>query len=74
MPYEWTDTESAVLLRLRPHRSLQARGFVTFIAATALMLFLPLLALLGTALLWGILPFVLILPLKITGADISVCA
>lgn len=59
MPYEWTEAHGAALLRLRPHRSLPARGFVTFIAATALMLLLPLLALLGTVLLWGILPFVL---------------
>ncbi|MGL4281778.1 MAG: DUF2244 domain-containing protein [Albidovulum sp.] len=62
MPYEWSEAshDGMAKLTLRPHRSLHASGFVTFIAATALMLFLPLLALLGTALLWGILPFVLL--------------
>lgn len=62
MPYEWSAAEpdSDARLELRPHRSLPARGFVIFIAATALMMLMPLLALLGTKHLWVILPFALI--------------
>ncbi|MBU3029488.1 DUF2244 domain-containing protein [Paracoccus marinaquae] len=64
MPYEWHDTapedSGAVSHRLRvwPHRSLPARGFVWFISLTAGFLTLPLLAVLGTMVLWAILPFV----------------
>ncbi len=46
-------------LRLWPHRSLNARGFVWFIGLTAAMIALPLVALLGSPALWGLLPFVL---------------
>lgn len=62
MPYEWTETddEGAARLTLWPYRSLPVKGFVLFIAATAAMLLVPLLALIGTVLLWGILPFILI--------------
>ncbi|GAB4382846.1 DUF2244 domain-containing protein [Albidovulum sp.] len=60
MPYRWqdepTDPPSAVL-QLWPHRSLTPEGFVIFIAVTAVMLALPLFALLGTLVLWGLLPF-----------------
>lgn len=61
MPYEWTTTDAPqeVRLTLWPYRSLPAQGFAIFISVTALMLLAPLLALLGTALLWGILPFIL---------------
>ncbi|MBO9455525.1 DUF2244 domain-containing protein [Paracoccus sp. R12_1] len=63
MPYEWQDAapddSGAVCFRLRawPYRSLPVRGFVWFIGATAALLALPLLAALGTAVLWGLLPF-----------------
>jgi uncharacterized membrane protein len=63
MPYEWIqpapDHSGAVLheLRLWPHRSLPRKGFVWFIAVTAALVSLPLLAVLGTAVLWGLLPF-----------------
>lgn len=62
MPYEWSETtgDGAARLDLWPYRSLPARGFVVFIAVTSAMLLLPLLAVLGTALLWGILPFVML--------------
>ena len=60
MPYQWTGSDDKATLTLRPYRSLPVTGFVMFIGGTALMLLLPLLALLGTALLWGILPFILI--------------
>lgn len=44
-------------LVLWPHRSLPRRGFAWFILGTFALLCLPLLAVLGTALLWGLLPF-----------------
>lgn len=53
-------SSSVVLsLELWPHQSLSPVGFVVMIGATFLMLMLPLVALIGTAVLWGILPFVL---------------
>src|SRR5690554_7199142 len=50
--------EPVAVLRLWPHRSLPRTGFVTFIALTAGLLALPLIALLGSPVLWGLLPFV----------------
>lgn len=47
-------------VRLRPNRSLTPGGFATFIGITCALLSLPLLALLGTPVLWGILPFLMI--------------
>lgn len=44
---------------LWPHRSLPPQGFVWFIGITCVMLSLPLIALLGTAALWGLLPFLI---------------
>ncbi|MFV0428969.1 MAG: DUF2244 domain-containing protein [Arachnia sp.] len=57
MPYEWTDGPQGAELRAWPYRSLPRRGFVWFIGVTAALLCLPLLAVLGTAILWGLLPF-----------------
>lgn len=42
-----------------PNRSLPKKGFVLFIGVTWVMLMLPMVALLGTAVLWGLLPFML---------------
>ncbi|MCV2882543.1 DUF2244 domain-containing protein [Actibacterium sp. XHP0104] len=47
------------VLHLWPYRSLPRRGFVIFIGATFALLSLPLIAALGTPVLWGLLPFVL---------------
>ncbi|MBW7922324.1 MAG: DUF2244 domain-containing protein [Rubellimicrobium sp.] len=62
MPYRWTTTgppeAAAAHLMLWPHQSLGPQGFVTFFAVTASLLALPVLALVGSAALWGILPFV----------------
>ncbi|MCX7890593.1 MAG: DUF2244 domain-containing protein [Rhodobacteraceae bacterium] len=44
-------------LELWPHRSLSNRGFAAFILATAAMLSVPLLVLLGHPAVWVILPF-----------------
>lgn len=62
MPYQWTskpDDTQAPRWRLSawPHRSLPPRGFVWFIGLTAAMLSLPLLSVLGTPVLWVLLPF-----------------
>ncbi|OWU82797.1 DUF2244 domain-containing protein [Phaeobacter sp. 22II1-1F12B] len=58
MPYQWESQEEPVrTLKLWPHQSLQPRGFVIFIGATCAMLLLPLLPLLGSVLLWLLLPF-----------------
>lgn len=47
-------------MRLWPHQSLPARGFAAFIMATFLMIMIPLFTLLGTVLLWGMLPFLML--------------
>ncbi len=64
MPYEWITpadptprSAPQAEVHLWPYRSLPRRDFVTFIAATALMILLPLLAVLGSPVLWGLLPF-----------------
>ncbi|SPH18490.1 hypothetical protein DEA8626_02029 [Defluviimonas aquaemixtae] len=70
MPYEWVrrpngapeqsgalSLEPRAELHLWPFRSLPRRGFVLFIAVTAAMLAIPLVAVLGTVVLWGLLPF-----------------
>lgn len=44
---------------LWPHRSLPLRGFAWFIMVTYALSLVPLFALLGTRVLWGLLPFVL---------------
>ena len=57
MPYEWSDTKTTRTLTLWPHNSIEPRGFVWFIGATAALLLLPLLAVLGSPILWALLPF-----------------
>lgn len=46
-------------LHLWPHRSLPKAGFVFFIGVTFALILLPLLTVLGTPVLWGLLPFML---------------
>jgi uncharacterized membrane protein len=62
MPYEWTSKpgDTPQKMRLWPHQSLPPKGFAAFILATFTMILIPTFALLGTALLWGLLPFVLL--------------
>jgi uncharacterized membrane protein len=63
MPYEWfadTDTSRTSRLKLWPHRSLPRKGFAAFILATFTMITIPLYPLLGTVVLWGLLPFLLL--------------
>ena len=65
MPYEWKPyppiKDSQWQLSLWPYRSLLRKDFVLFIGATAALVSLPLLTLLGKAVLWGILPFFLLM-------------
>ena len=61
MPYEWTippPDGTTASLALWPYRSLPKRGFVIFIAITVAMVALPLLAVIGSPVLWGLLPFI----------------
>lgn len=58
MPYEWREfPPDTACLRLWPHRSLSTKGFVWVIGLTATALALPLIAVLGSGVMWGILPF-----------------
>lgn len=65
MPYLWRDNPAAPEqsgaasheLLLWPHRSLPLTGFVWFIGITAALIAVPLLAVVGHAVLWGLLPF-----------------
>ena len=62
MPYHWTTPPRAHAqeMQLWPHNSLPPKGSAAFILATFGMATLPLYGLLGTTLLWGLLPFLLI--------------
>ncbi|NQY60258.1 DUF2244 domain-containing protein [Cognatishimia sp.] len=58
MPHHWSDTpEGPVVLTLTAHRSLPPKGFAAVILITVAFLTLPLLSVLGTAVLWWMLPF-----------------
>jgi len=62
MPYEWIKTTGdkdapTSELHLWPYRSLLRRDFVIFMAGTAAIVMLPLLVVLGSPVLWGLLPF-----------------
>lgn len=60
MPYEWLSPQGGEdRLHLWPHRSLTQAGFVWFIGLTAALIAVPLFGILGTPVLWAILPFVL---------------
>ena len=60
MPYEWSSAEpERRTLTLWPNRSLTAPGFVWFIGLTAALLSLPLIGVIGSPVLWGLLPFLL---------------
>lgn len=62
MPHEWLPPAPGEgdRLHLWPYRSLPRRGFVGVVGGTAAMIALPLLAVLGTPVLWGLLPFLLL--------------
>lgn len=66
MPYAWKQTapeqSGAVLyqLDLWPHRSLPRKGFVWVIGVTAIGLVIPMLAVIGSGAMWGLLPCALL--------------
>ena len=58
MPYQLTQiTPNLAQLRVWPHNALEPRGFVMVIGMTAATLAMPLIAVLGSPVLWGLLPF-----------------
>ena len=62
MPYEWIKPEDGpdapmAELHLWPYRSLPKKGFVLFISLTVGMITLPLAAVIGSNILWVLLPF-----------------
>ena len=57
MPYAWTHTPEASRLEAWPYRSLPKTGFAVVIGIAYGLIVLPLLAVLGTVALWGLLPF-----------------
>ena len=61
MPYTWSNTPTGQTLQLWPHRSLPRKGFAAIILMAFCLAILPLLALLGSILLWVMLPFILIM-------------
>jgi len=64
MPYSWSKppqgADPDIALKLWPHRSLPRRGFAAFVLGTFVLITIPLYPLLGTAVLWGLLPFLLL--------------
>jgi uncharacterized membrane protein len=57
MPYEWTTENTTTKLSAWPYRSLLRRDFVTFMGGTIALIALPLLALLGSQVVWALFPF-----------------
>ena len=60
MPYQYlANTPNETRLRLWPHNSLPPAGFVWFITGTSALVAVPLIGLIGTPVLWGLLPFLI---------------
>ena len=60
MPYEWLPPDGGEdRLHLWPHRSLDQRGFVWFVGLTAALIAVPLFGILGSPVVWALLPFLL---------------
>lgn len=58
MPYRWSDPDPETRrLVLWPHRPLTAEGFVWCIGGLAALIALPMVAVLGSPVMWGLLPF-----------------
>ncbi len=61
MPYHWSQiSEREQELRLWPHNALPPRGAMGVVLLVFAFGLIPLMAVLGSALLWGLLPFLLI--------------
>ncbi|AUC51937.1 hypothetical protein CDO87_01450 [Sagittula sp. P11] len=61
MPYHWTTPPRAHVqeMQLWPHNSLSPRGFAAMVLGFFLAASIPLYGVLGTLVLWGLLPFML---------------
>lgn len=61
MPYAWQpdETDGTRRMLIWRHRSLTPEGFAWVMGSTAAALTLPLLAVVGSAVMWGLLPFAL---------------
>lgn len=63
MPYEWSQPrrpDAPLLLRAWPYRSLPRQGFAGVMGLAFGLILIPLMAVLGTMVLWGLLPFLLL--------------
>lgn len=62
MPYRWTTMPGSPRqeLKLWPYESLPARGMAAFVLVTFAMILLPAITVLGTPILWGLLPFLML--------------
>jgi uncharacterized membrane protein len=62
MPYQWTSEpdETPQQLRLWPHNSLPARGMAAFVLSTFTLILIPAISMLGSPVLWGLLPFLML--------------
>jgi uncharacterized membrane protein len=62
MPYRWTTEPNADTqeLQLWPHNSLPPKGMAAFVLATFTLILIPTLPLLGSVVLWGVLPFMML--------------
>ncbi len=62
MPYKWTHSGDVKQeeLRLWPHQSLPAQGMAAFVLTTFTLILLPALPVLGTPIMWGLLPFLML--------------
>ncbi|WP_293575772.1 DUF2244 domain-containing protein [Phaeobacter sp.] len=60
MPYQWTSeqTDPVQEMHLWPHQSLPPEGYARFILLFAALITIPIIPLLGSLVLWGVLPFV----------------
>ena len=60
MPYRWmpaTDDGPRARLRLWPHRSMTNGGYAFFVGATFLLICVPLVAVIGSPVVWAVMPF-----------------
>lgn len=60
MPYRWSDEPECKTLTLWAHQSMTAPGFAWFIGLTAALLAMPLLAVLGSPVIWILLIFLVL--------------
>jgi uncharacterized membrane protein len=62
VPYRWITPLDAPTqeLHLWPHESLPAKGMAAFVLTTFTLILIPTLPLLGSPILWGLLPFLLL--------------